>query len=153
MCWNFWKDPDIKAEVGAALFLPDFDLKCILYLIHFSGLPDNVADCKQLNHSTDSIHLKCLPGFDGGLTQVREMKDYFIHFCFSWIETICFCSYLPLNFVTWILQLLGQQMIQKKTICLLEIWPSQSHHFLFTIWDLGQDLRLQFIQGKSSIWM
>jgi hypothetical protein len=43
----------------------------------FVGRPDSVSECVQFNHSTDSVHIKCNSGFDGGLTQLFTLEIRF----------------------------------------------------------------------------
>ena len=40
----------------------------------FAGRPDSVSNCSQLNHSADNVVVHCLPGFDGGLTQLFTIE-------------------------------------------------------------------------------
>ena len=40
----------------------------------FTGRPDSVANCSQLNHSADTVVVQCGAGFDGGLTQLFTIE-------------------------------------------------------------------------------
>ena len=44
------------------------------FLPSFLGQPDSVSNCSQLNHSADTIAVTCIPGFDGGLTQLFTIE-------------------------------------------------------------------------------
>ena len=35
----------------------------------FSVAPEPVENCTVINQSSDTFHMKCLPGFDGGMNQ------------------------------------------------------------------------------------
>ncbi len=36
----------------------------------FSVAPDPVSNCTVINKSSETFHLQCVPGFDGGMEQV-----------------------------------------------------------------------------------
>lgn len=42
----------------------------------FSGKPDSLTNCTILNQTSDSIHIECIEGFDGGLIQDFLMEIY-----------------------------------------------------------------------------
>ena len=46
----------------------------LFFLPSFLGQPDSVSNCSQLNHSADTIAVTCIPGFDGGLTQLFTIE-------------------------------------------------------------------------------
>ena len=41
---------------------------------YFTGRPDSVANCSQLNHSADTVVVQCVAGFDGGLAQLFTIE-------------------------------------------------------------------------------
>ena len=71
-----------EIRIDYKIFMPIlWNFKCLkvvflnrFQLFLFSGRPDSVSDCVQFNHSTDSIHIKCVQGFDGGLTQLFTLE-------------------------------------------------------------------------------
>ena len=43
-------------------------------IFHILGHPDPILNCTQYNHSSDSVSLKCIPGYDGGMGQIFTLE-------------------------------------------------------------------------------
>lgn len=45
-------------------------------MVRFQGKPDSPSNCTILNQTSETLHVECLEGFDGGLRQFFTMEVY-----------------------------------------------------------------------------
>ena len=53
--------------VNNSYFVLTFIFKAFLL---FAVAPDPVSNCTVINKSSETFHLQCVPGFDGGMEQI-----------------------------------------------------------------------------------